>query len=324
MESEVARLISTRRANPEMTVRELAAACNLPLMRAKRLLSNARKEPGANVETLGAKFHKTLSELLLQEELQAVIHGVFEGIVMSETFLEDFARGVPRPIPPSFQDPAILYPLGGCKVVSTMVGMLGSPYTYEAKFEQRRFSSRSLQGGFFEVEEENSSENLLSMEVEAAKEILKERRDAGVTLTVRLVDIHAQENPREVTSQKGHFAHAFNIVMTAGPEVGTLETRLYSAYIDKDIRTWVKEKELRKHVDEVTKDINEVIGGQMRSKKIDGIWEKLFGVNLPDLTRKKWPIKAHVKILRSIWTLESLKDSADLFNASKWNFGLFM
>ena len=109
--------------------------------------------------------------------------------------------------------------------------------------------------------------------------------------------------------------------MTSGQDM--VETRVYSAYIDKDIRAWVKEKEILKDVDEVIKDLNEVMCGQMWTKKIDRIWEKLFGVNLPDLIKKKWPIKAHVKILRSIWTLESLKDSAVLFNASNWKYDLW-
>ena len=79
--------------------------------------------------------------------------------------------GVPSRIPPSFLRTLPFYIL--LVDVKWCPPWWDAGLSYEAKFEQRRFSSRSLQGGSFEVEEENSSENALSMEVEAAKEVLK-------------------------------------------------------------------------------------------------------------------------------------------------------
>lgn len=121
---------------------------------------------------------------------------------------------------------------------------MGSPYTDDAKFEQRKFSSRSLQDGFCDPKKPNSSQHVLKLEVESAKHILRQREDEGVTLTVRLTDIHAQENPREASdpSQKGHFAHVFNIVMSQGAKASSFESRIYSAHIDKDLRQWVTDK----------------------------------------------------------------------------------
>ena len=104
--------------------------------------------------------------------------------------------------------------------------MLGSPYTEEAKFEQRKFNSKGLQGGYAVPREPNVAQNVLKMEVEKAKELLRQQKEA----------------PREAShpSHKGHFAHAFNMVMTMSDQE-SLETRIYSAHIDNDIKNWVKD-----------------------------------------------------------------------------------
>lgn len=77
--------------------------------------------------------------------------------------------------------------------------MLASPYDQEAKFEQQRFTSTSLQEGFCDPPEPNSAENVLKQEVEPAKETLKQGEDKGVCLMVSLTDIHAQENPKKIS-----------------------------------------------------------------------------------------------------------------------------
>jgi len=197
---------------------------------------------------------------------------------------------------------------------------VGSPYTDDAKFEQRKFSSRSLQDGFCDPKKPNSSQHVLKLEVESAKHILRQREDEGVTLTVRLTDIHAQENPREASdpSQKGHFAHVFNIVMSQGAKASSFESRIYSAHIDKDLRQWVTDKYVLVDIDKFVERICQVEDGQTWTKEIDEIWFSLFGVKRPRLCRKKWPIKTNMVVLRSTFDVRSLRASAALFTASSW------
>ena len=324
VESKTSQLIKAREAHPDMTMKELADACGIPVMRAKRLLGKARDAaPDGRADaraSLGTQFHLALCELLSQKDFQHIIHGVLKGIVTSHAFLEEFSARRPC-IPPFMEDPSQLYPLGGCKVVSTVVGMLGSPYTEEAKFEQRKFNSKSLQGGYSVPREPNVVQNVLKMEVERAKELLRQRQDAGVTLTVSLTDVHAQENPREAShpSHKGHFAHAFNMVMTMSDQ-GRLETRIYSAHIDKDIKNWVKDhKMVVVDVDQFVDRMNQLEHAGRWNADVDQIWSDLFGVTRPMLQLKKWPIKTHIRVLQSVFDYNSLASSVALFRASAWS-----
>lgn len=340
--SKVDQLIAERQANPEMTMKELAESCGLSLMRAKRLLAKARNGKAASESvkaqaslgmaaskdgkasaTLGAQFHVAVCDLLSQEDFQQAVHGVFEGIVMSKSFIDDFECRRPLRIPPCAEPPANLYPLGGCKCMATFIGMLGSAYTEEAKFEQRKFSSRGLQGGFCDPREPNAKENVLKKEVEVAKELLRQG-DAGVTLTVSLADIYAQENPREAShpSRKSTFAHVFNIVMCNSTEPGKPESRIYSAHIDLDLKAWVKDKgkSVMVDVDHFVDRINQVEGAQMWTREIDETWFSLFGVKRPLLCEKQWQIKTHIRVLRSVFDVESLKASVALFKSSNWTF----
>ena len=199
-------------------------------------------------------------------------------------------------------------------------GDAGVPYTEDAKFEQRKFSSKSLQGDFGVPKQPNATENVLKMEVEAAKEILRQCEDAGVTLTVMLTDIFAQENPREASdpSHQGHFSHFFNIVMCQSAEPCKFETRIYSAHVDKNIKSWVNDKYILVDVDKFVEHINQIENAQTWTRDVDEIWLSLFGVTRPLLCRKKWPIKTSIQVLQSIFDVQSLKASVALFDVSNW------
>lgn len=111
VESKTSQLIAAREAHPDMTMKELAGACGIPVMRAKRLLAKARDEaPDGKADartSLGAQFHLAVCELLSQKDFQHIIHGVLQGIVTSHAFLEEFSAHPPC-IPPFMEDPAVL------------------------------------------------------------------------------------------------------------------------------------------------------------------------------------------------------------------------
>lgn len=299
---------------------------------------------GVGELNLGEQFDSTLRELLAQGNgFHETLHGVLNITVVDETNeaacgrgVKDFEAMCPHSLPgmPPGETFAGMYPLGGCKLVATIVGILASPFTQGAKFAQRKFSSQTMQIDFGKPRTPNANEDVLRREFEAAKKTIALLPGAGVNLTVSLTDVHAQENPHLAPiggRHEGHFAHVFNMVITNGREAETVETRVYSAFKGKDINFWLREKNAARSLladpEAFLTDLNEIEKAGTWSSKTQATYRKLFDVDLPALTKKRWPVKTHVRILRSTFDAEDLRRSAGLFDRKNWcagsPFGLF-
>ncbi|CAE7467193.1 unnamed protein product [Symbiodinium sp. CCMP2456] len=326
----LAKLLGLRQANADMTMKELADACGLSKERAKRLLAKAQTvdvgfQTGS--ATLGAEFHRCLVDLLEQSKLQEVLHGVLTMVSFKDSErIRSFAETSPHRVPPMPEPAESLYPLGSCKLMSTFVGILGSQFTAEDKFAQRTFSSSSLDPTLTLPRTPNAMESILLKEVQAAMELIKQPPGRlGVTLTVSVTDVHAQENPKEasVPRHRAHFAHTFNLVLTSGSKDDQVEARLYSAWIESDLRAWLKAKNkpqfLLSDVMEFVHKINQVETASIWTKEINEVWNSLFNINLPVLVKRRWPVRTHVRVLSATFDQDELQRSAGLFRAANWH-----
>ena len=157
-------------------------------------------------------------------------------------------------------------------------------------------------------------------------EVIKQRPpgSTGVTLTVSVTDVHAQENPREASmpGHFAHFAHTFNLILTSGSKTGSVETRLYSAWIGGDLKAWLRAKNklpfLLSDVMDFVSKINRVEAASIWTKEIKEIWTSLFGITLPVLVKRQLPVRTHVRVLSAAFDPEDLQKSADLFRAARW------
>eukprot|EP00439_Symbiodinium_sp_Y106_P049100 s3640_g6.t1 len=327
----LAKLLGLRQANPDMTMKELADTSGLSKERAKRLLAKAQTvdvNPATGSLTLGAEFHRCLVDLLEQPKLQEVLHGLMTMVSLNHPErLRRFAATSPHPVPPMLEPAESLYPLGSCLLMSCFVGVLGSPFTAEDKFAQRRFSSSSLDPTCTLPRTPNAMENVLLKEVQAAMELLKQQPGRlGVTLPVSVTDVHAQENPKEASMprHRAHFAHIFNLVLTSGSKDEQVEARLYSAWVESDLRAWLKAKNKSQFLlsevmimDFVGK-INQVETASTWTKEINEVWKSLFNITLPVLVKRQWPVRTHVRVLSATFDQDELQKSAWLFRAANW------
>ena len=158
-------------------------------------------------------------------------------------------------------------------------------------------------------------------------ELLKQQPGRlGVTLTVSVTDVHAQENPKEASMprHRAHFAHIFNLVLTSGSKDEQVEARLYSAWVESDLRAWLKAKNKSQFLlsevmimDFVGK-INQVETASTWTKEINEVWKSLFNITLPVLVKRQWPVRTHVRVLSATFDQDELQKSAWLFRAANW------
>lgn len=327
------------RATTELTVKEIAQKVDMKPESVKRLLRKGREQLNmvkiAETDVvkigstglqhrsgLGAQFHQVVSDLMSQGDgLYSAMHGALAMAGKNDgTKLSTFQKVPAYPIPPVFPGETCksLYPLGGCKVMSTVIAMLASEYTAEAKYNIRSFLSKSI-GICNDLKMDNAKDSVLEGEYAKAKKMVLSDPDCGICLIVSLTDINAQKHPLEVgDSHDLHFSHAFNMIITMGGE-GDVEVLVYSCFKDFDIKEWIRQgcafvsnpadfiatMSLIEHATEWDSDT-------------DANFHKLFKLRLPKLVKKKWFVETHVRVLRTVFRSSDLAESAQLFRKEKW------
>lgn len=305
---------------------------------------------------LGDAFYAMVREIFAQENIYVPLHGVlastlllddkqlcaFANDLTKESFgLKDTMMSIP-PYPKALDS---LYPLGGCKLVSTVIGTLGSRYTVADKEKQRNFSSKSLRPDLMDWQQGNARENVLAKEFARAKELITASAkanaeqpldDIGISLVVKLVDGYAQRHPKEVDNSSqghdGHFAHTFNMVITKGALTSEMEDQgasenfqvlVFSAYKGNTIRNWLRtENKARVRVADpgnwLARFHELEISSEWTETGAGAIYEELFDVKLPKLGKKKWPIDTHVEVLLSLFRRDDIEKNYALWKCENW------